>query len=82
MKKLALFLIVVMCVCAMSMSAFGGSVVVVQDDFEDGVLETSKWKSINGPVTESGGSVVFGSQFVVTQDQWQRTAQTPIVVTG
>ncbi len=57
--------------------------VLLYDDFEDGVLDTSKWKSINGTVTESGGSAVCsGNEYLVTQAQWQPTTQAPLKITG
>ncbi|MCP4339157.1 MAG: hypothetical protein GY799_09790, partial [Desulfobulbaceae bacterium] len=65
----------------LNITVIGGSL-LLYDDFEDGVLDTSKWQSINGTVTESGGSVVFGSEYLVTKAQWQPTAQAPIMITG
>ena len=79
---------------AMSFLMAGGqanATVVLQDDFEDGVIDPVKWQELNGDpvnntIDESGGSlnmetVVTETMFLVTQNEWDPATEA-LKITG
>ncbi|AQT70035.1 hypothetical protein STSP2_03237 [Anaerohalosphaera lusitana] len=62
----------------------------VADNFDDGVLDTSKWISLDKDgafVTEANGVVIFGTTddtrpFLVTQGSWDPAVEGTLTVTG
>jgi len=75
-------------VCLLALSVFSMSAVgavVLEDNFDDGVLDVAKWNVVAGTVTETGGAVQIGAaagrDYLVTVGQWD-PADGAITISG